>query len=141
MYHKDCTKSYGHRPDCRICNSKSQKQKEDRNFKLKVYRQQNPAVHQNAHLKKNFGITLTQYDLMLTQQEQRCAICKKHKFEFTRNLAVDHSHTTGQIRRLLCYGCNTGIGMLKENIEIMTQALNYIKEWNEKDKVFCSKIA
>jgi len=43
------------------------------------------------------------------------------------NLAVDHCHDTNKVRGLLCKNCNTAIGLLKENLETMTKALEYVK--------------
>ena len=43
---------------------------------------------------------------MLKKQNNCCAICKKHKSKFARSLAVDHDHSTGEIRGLLCFWCN-----------------------------------
>ncbi len=39
-------------------------------------------------------------------QGQSCAICKKHESHFKKRLSVDHNHTTGKVRALLCYRCN-----------------------------------
>ncbi len=60
----------------------------------------------NKYLQKKYGITLRQYNIMLFSQNLSCAICKKHKSEFKKNLAVDHNHKTGRVRGLLCYYCN-----------------------------------
>lgn len=55
-------------------------------------------------LKRRYGITPGDYDLLLAVQGGVCAICARHPR--TQNLAVDHSHRTGQIRGLLCSTCN-----------------------------------
>ena len=58
------------------------------------------------NLMRRYGITLEQYDSMLTAQDGRCAVCKKHHTEFKINLAVDHDHKTGEVYGLLCTYCN-----------------------------------
>ena len=77
-----------------------------------------------SHLRRWFGITEEQYYCMLTEQEQRCAICRgKDK----RALAVDHCHTTGKIRGLLCSKCNTGLGLFRDNPCLLEQAVDYLR--------------
>lgn len=49
---------------------------------------------------------LKNYDNILTKQNDCCAICKKHKSEFSKSLAIDHNHKTGKVRGALCYRCN-----------------------------------
>lgn len=55
-----------------------------------------------------------------------CAVCGK-SCEVNAVLSVDHCHTTGKIRGLLCNKCNTGIGLLGDNIEGVQAALDYLK--------------
>lgn len=57
-------------------------------------------------LMRTYGITLEQYDELLQRQDDKCAVCLRHKDEFTTNLAVDHDHVSGEIRGLLCSYCN-----------------------------------
>ena len=79
------------------------------------------------HLKM-FDITKEQYLEMLEQQKHVCAICGgKDK---TRRLAVDHCHTTGVIRGLLCSGCNTSLGQFKDSVELLQKAIQYLKDNN-----------
>lgn len=56
-----------------------------------------------------------------------CAICKKHKSNFTRALAVDHCHTTGKIRGLLCTNCNRALGNIKDSIDNLKNAIEYLE--------------
>ena len=73
-----------------------------------------------------YGITSEQYDIIYTKQNGCCAICGKHETKLNRKLSVDHDHETGIIRGLLCYKCNTALGLFGDNIEILKQALNYL---------------
>jgi len=65
-------------------------------------------------LKKKYGIDGAEYNRLFTLQSGRCAICLREASEFKRKLAVDHNHTTGQVRGLLCVKCNRGIGCFEE---------------------------
>lgn len=59
-----------------------------------------------GHQLKKFGLTLEVYNQMFTNQEGKCKICNNHQSELRSALAVDHCHTTGEIRGLLCGNCN-----------------------------------
>ena len=76
-------------------------------------------------MKNRYGVTLEQYDKMFEGQNGVCAICGGIN-KSDRRLAIDHNHETGKIRGLLCSNCNTGIGMLKENINILCSAISYL---------------
>jgi len=81
-------------------------------------------------LKSKYGINKEEYNTMLEEQDFSCKICNAHIAELDRKLYVDHCHTTGKVRGLLCITCNTGIGMLKDDIEILENAIKYLKETN-----------
>ena len=85
----------------------------------------------NRHLKRMFGITLDEYNTMLTQQNNGCAICQQ-ACATGMNLAVDHDHTTGKVRALLCKNCNTAIGLLGEDTNRMAKAIEYIQSHSER---------
>lgn len=79
-----------------------------------------------------FGINRNDFDLLLKKQKGLCAICgnaetARHQNGKLRSLAVDHCHSTGVIRGLLCTNCNTSIGGLKDNYTIISNALDYLK--------------
>lgn len=58
------------------------------------------------HLKRKYGISQEEYDAMLINQNGGCALCDRTPEEEGRQLAVDHDHTTGKVRGLLCWWCN-----------------------------------
>lgn len=82
----------------------------------------------NSNLKRKFGITLDDYEDMLFAQGGRCLICDIYDRELTKELCVDHNHETGKIRGLLCNRCNTLVGFLEKNKDLLSMAFNYIKE-------------
>ena len=82
---------------------------------------------QNTNLKQKFGINRDQYQVMLNQQDNVCAICKENEIVPNRSLSVDHDHKTGKIRGLLCSNCNPGIGKFKEDIELLRRAVVYLE--------------
>jgi hypothetical protein len=98
-------------------------------FKVKTdVRQNNYCLlcDREQKLLKNFNINLVQYNSLLNKQNNKCAICLESDVE-SINMAVDHDHVTGAIRGLLCRPCNTGIGLLKDDIERLGMAIRYLQ--------------
>lgn len=76
-----------------------------------------------------YSITLEEYKALLEKQNYSCAICGSSPDTLlTKNLCVDHCHTTNKVRRLLCHKCNTGIGLLGDTKEDLLKAFNYLAE-------------
>jgi hypothetical protein len=66
------------------------------------------------------------YDFLVDQQAGECGICG-HRPEGGRKLYIDHDHDTGVIRGLLCQRCNTGIGMLGDDLSMIERAARYLR--------------
>lgn len=101
----------------------------DRNYARK--RRADPAHKDRFReydLRKNFDISLGEYNEMLRAQDGCCAICK---CEFGDNhggpLVVDHDHKWGHVRGLLCRQCNHGLGNFDDNIEYLANAISYLR--------------
>ena len=99
-----------------------------------AWRKKNPTRHaeQKAEFDlRNYGMTLAQYRQMELHQHGRCAICGTDNPSGngkTRRFAVDHCHTTGAVRSLLCIKCNTAIGLVGESVETLESMIAYIKK-------------
>ncbi len=90
------------------------------------------AYSKKSKLKRKYGISLDEYQQKLENQNYSCKICGSKVAQESnpdRNFAVDHCHTTGKVRGLLCIKCNTGLGMFKDNSDLIIAAYNYIKEY------------
>lgn len=98
--------------------------------KLKTYQAAyvvaNPEKVKAGYLQRKYGITLEQYNILLVKQNSNCAICGINQANLSRALAVDHCHTTGKIRGLLCSNCNTGLGLFDDNVGNLTAAIQYL---------------
>jgi len=92
-----------------------------------VYKEKTYNTKRKHLLKKNYGMTLEDYNKMWTEQSGKCAICNKHEQELGNVLFVDHCHNTGKVRGLLCRNCNTGIGLLQEDLNIILSAAKYLE--------------
>ena len=79
----------------------------------------------NNNLKYRYGITEEIYNEMLDKQDYSCAICNQKS---EKNLSVDHCHTTGKIRGLLCQNCNVGLGYFNDDKNRMKLAMRYLDQ-------------
>jgi len=75
-------------------------------------------------LRTVFGLTPQDYDDMLAEQDGRCGICQQKVGD--KRLCIDHSHTTGQIRGLLCHHCNVALGLFKDSTESLVRAIEWV---------------
>lgn len=80
----------------------------------------------NRDLKRLYGIDTEQYNKMLQEQDHKCLICGAEHTE-EKYLHVDHCHTTGKVRGLLCGKCNTGLGLFNEDENLFDKATRYLK--------------
>ena len=79
---------------------------------------------QKDRLKRRFGLTVEQYNAMLEEQDNMCKICG----EEMNPPQIDHDHTTGKGRYLLCRPCNTSLGLLKEDTKTLNNMISYIND-------------
>lgn len=108
---------------CRACTRKNYK---------RSYIKTGGIGSRRAHIRDTYGITLEEFNVMLETQGGVCAICsqpetKKHKSGTIKSLSVDHCHTSGRVRGLLCADCNSAIGYLRENADAARRAAEYIE--------------
>ena len=83
------------------------------------------------NIKKNYGITEEQYLKIFNEQNGFCAICKQKNYTQAGRLVIDHCHKTGKIRGLLCRKCNSGIGLLKDNVDLLKAAVQYLEHYSD----------
>ena len=102
----------------------------------KEYREKNKeqlaARGKEYRLKSKYGITLTENNVLLQKQNNKCKICLVEFSNITPN--VDHCHITNEVRGILCGPCNRGLGIFKDDIKVLTKAINYLEEHNEPIK-------
>lgn len=74
-------------------------------------------------IRKRYGLEWVDYDDLVQEQEGRCAICRD---PFNDDDTVDHCHTTGKVRGLLCSHCNKGLGFFKDSVLSLFRAVQYL---------------
>ena len=113
---------------CRECSKKQYKKHYDSNGKAvlekcRAWKKNNSSKVTDTRFKRLYGITLKQRDAIAKKQGNLCRGCLKEV-----KLVVDHNHTTGHVRGLLCQPCNRGLGLLKDSIEIISRLKEYLEE-------------
>lgn len=78
--------------------------------------------HKEYNLKRTYGIDIVTYNKLLESQNYKCPVCG----DVLISPHLDHNHTTGVIRGILCQRCNMAMGLLKEDIKILNSMINYI---------------
>lgn len=95
--------------------------------------------NRNAQLKKDYGISLEEYENILESQGGVCAICSGDEISNrNRFLCIDHCHDSNKIRGILCNRCNRAIGLFKDNPEILMKATKYLEKGIKNAKQFTS---
>ena len=80
----------------------------------------------DRQLRKDYGITLEEWQAKLAAQGGLCAVCKQ---PMTEKINVDHDHATGEVRDLLCSGCNGGLGLFRDEPALLIAAEAYLRRW------------
>lgn len=88
---------------------------------------QRSGAGRNSRLKYRYNINLDEYNQMFAKQKGCCKICGRHSSEFRVNIGVDHDHTTGKVRGLLCFKCNQMIGHADDSPDRLRQAVIYLE--------------
>ena len=86
------------------------------------------AIERRSKFKNQYGITVEDYEQMLAAQGGGCAICGATvPSSRTKFFAVDHCHTTGVVRGLLCTKCNRGLGLFNDDTDRLSAAVRYLE--------------
>jgi hypothetical protein len=94
--------------------------------RAKKYHERHPERTNARRLAWNYGIDQAWIDKKIKEQNGRCAICLQ---PFIETPHVDHCHETKKLRGLLCRTCNAGIGLLKDQFEIVERAAQYLRKF------------
>ena len=104
----------------------SEKNKDRLSKYNKEYKVVNKNKNRNDHYKRTYGISLDDYNKMFNDQSGCCLGCKKHQSELKRALSIDHDHKTGEIRGLLCHKCNVVLGLIFDDVTILSNLIKYL---------------
>ena len=108
---RNASQPSGRAPYCKPCHNTRGKASKDKVGGSRTY-----------HLKRRYGITAEEADAMLAAQDGLCAICRTAPAAH-----VDHDHDTGEVRELLCFNCNGGLGQFKDDPGALRAAADYVE--------------
>jgi len=150
----------GHRHDCKACNLEVKRLRyledpEPMKARVKRWQQANPEkMHASQrksrakpgakeraradHLMRKYGITVEQYDAMLEEQDGGCFICGRLPRPDI-SLHVDHDHSTGQVRGILCFCCNNAVADFQENPALLGKAASYLSRYAHQDELVLAR--
>jgi hypothetical protein len=148
-FHRATGMRDGHRNECKPCyrainNARNAREPEKHRARVKRWQLVNrerylakqreyvesgrkALTNRRSHLKRKYGISLEDYEVMLDAQGGVCKICGEPRPE-ERTLHVDHDHETGAIRGLLCFRCNNAIGDLRDDHDLARKLADYLDQ-------------
>jgi len=115
--------------------TKAKRREYNRTYKLK-HKDLVRRTYRNKLL-RDYGLTQEEYDRMLISQNNKCVLCDSifaayGTENYTKEHAcLDHDHKTNKVRELLCFRCNTALGMVKENTLTLDRMIKYIQKWSD----------
>lgn len=128
FFPRDANQPDGFQGWCKLCKQAEQR----RNYTTEKGRAQ--------WLKRKFGLTPEAYQELLASVDHKCQICGADEGASKRNrkwtaLSIDHVHESDEIRGVLCDRCNPGIGMFKDDPELLEAAAAYLRAFQPKRPV------
>lgn len=148
-FHRASGMRDGHRSECKECTREIRRRyyanhRDESIARVERWRRENPkkfeawkkrnreenrdrirVSNRRGHLRRKYGISLEDFDFLVVAQAGRCALCDRHD---GHGLHVDHDHTSGRVRGLLCGKCNKAIGLLDEDPRLFAAAVGYLTE-------------
>ena len=121
-----------------LLENMSEEEVKNRNERCKVANRKSYCKHKEKYLnyyktkktkiriiERKYGLCEGAYKELLDSQDNKCAICES-EFGDTKKVHVDHCHTTGKVRGILCQYCNIGLGSMKDDIDVLYKAIKYL---------------
>lgn len=102
---------------CRTCSRISSRESGRRNIKKVIDR----------HNLRVYGKEPHEIEAMIKAQDYKCMLCEE---VFIKTPHLDHNHKTGKVRAMLCHHCNTGLGLFKDSISKLKQAISYLEKYD-----------
>lgn len=127
FFHKDKNAKDGLTARCGMCRSKKQVELQNRQ------KAENPEQYKRRrksnNYKSKYKVSLQEVEDKLIRQNYTCPICEA---DLTKtSYVVDHNHSTGKVRDILCESCNKGIGFFYESPQALQKAIDYLKAHND----------
>lgn len=90
-------------------------------------KEQDALVMLRARLKRKYNLSIEEYETLIESQNNSCKVCGTHaKNNIKGKLYIDHCHTTGKVRGLLCMKCNSALGLLNDDKTLVQKLFDYL---------------
>lgn len=121
-FRKDKRRKSGYKSICKVCADLTYKARKAQFPEL--IKEQRRA----QHLRHKYGMSVDSYNSLLKAQDEKCAACGTQSplNSLYKRLVVDHNHSTGQVRGLLCHSCNSTIGASREDVYRLSKIIDYL---------------
>lgn len=131
-FHRRSSAKDGLNSRCKACNTMltvawQKKNRNKANANAKKWNQANPDKLKAKRIKK-YKISVEDFKSLLEAQNSACAICLVKQVDLPRSIDIDHNHSTGAVRGLLCPDCNRGLGSFKDNLDCLKRAISYLEK-------------
>lgn len=116
-------RKHKYRSACKVCYAKNNKQWNDENQDRLAW------LHKMKNIEAKYGVTREWYEATLIIQDDACVVCTQ-KFVGLRGVAspaVDHCHTTGKVRGIICNGCNAALGYAQDDPARLRALAGYLE--------------
>ena len=114
-FYGDQSKTGGRNYECKECT------------KARVKKNHDPDRARDRHYRRNYGISLADFNRMVLSQGSRCACCGTDKPGGKHEQwCVDHDHLTNEVRQLLCKDCNIVLGIVDDSPEHLQRLIAYV---------------
>lgn len=140
-YHNCATRRHGVAYRCKVCACRIGREYHNANYVGPEGRAKYKAEQRGHHFRRTYGLTVEEVENMLANQGRVCGICAAPvRFGVKKGTAhVDHCHTTGKVRGILCHRCNLGLGLFSDNEQSLQAALDYIRLHKGEDNASCRR--
>ena len=128
-FHRRNTAKDGRQNKCKECNSNQTKNWQAKNWDrvLEGQKRRDSAPDSNHRRRaRKYGMSSEELEQFLLAAEGKCTICGRHPNQW---LVVDHDHSSGNVRGVLCEKCKQALGLMEDNIEYLSSAIKYLKKY------------
>lgn len=139
-FQKNIGGKYDLRGSCKSCDKPKrqtyyQNHKKDYKERTRKWAKNNREKRKDLKMKYRYRVSETEYSDLFKLQNGVCKICKEFKLPKNKTrLVLDHCHTTGKVRGLLCDKCNKALGFFEDKINLLDEAIKYLNESRRSDK-------
>lgn len=108
------------------------KNKKEKNIKSAIYSRKHKNRLEKIRKEKTYGLNENEEKMILIKQNNKCAISG---LTLNEGYDIDHCHKTGKVRGLLNHNINIGLGLFKDNPELLQKAIDYLQNFDHQNKI------